>query len=92
MNTKQHPEILKAWNERCKILAEGRKRYAEGGRLCAEGHKLCAEGHKLQAEGRKLHAEGRKIFINKVIEVHGNIKIEWKGDSYHLDNGEMYAT
>ena len=56
-------------------------------KLRAEGDKLWAEGSKLLAEGDKLRAEG-------IIEVYGNIKLEWecRGDviDCKLENGEIY--
>ena len=55
---------------------------------------LYAEGNKLKAEGSKLKAEGDKLWAEAIIEVYGNIKIEW---SYNkdkqvckLENGEVY--
>ena len=59
------------WGIRAKLRAEGDKLRAEGGKLWAEGDKLWAEGDKLRAEGDKLWAE-------VIIEVYGNIKLEWK--------------
>ena len=46
-------------------------------KLWAEGDKLRAEGEKLRAEGDKLWAEGEKLWAEAVIEVYGNIKMEW---------------
>ena len=78
------------WGLRNKLRAEGDKLRAEGDKLRAEGNKLWAEGDKLRAEGDKLWAEG-------ILEVYGNIKIEWKtwhedSRSYecHLENGEIF--
>ena len=44
--------------------------------------KLRAEGAKLRAEGDKLRAEGAKLWAEVIIEVHGNITLEWtwRGD------------
>ena len=39
---------------------------------------LLAEGNKLLAEGNKLYAEGNKLWAEAVIEVYGNVVIEWK--------------
>ena len=80
-----------------KLCAEGDKLWAEGDKLCAEGDKLCAEGDKLWAEGDKLWAEGDKLWAEAIIEVYGNIKLEWKNCSTkkqdyecHLENGEIF--
>ena len=54
-------------------------------RLRAEGDKLWAEGDKLRAEGDKLWAEG-------VIEVHGNVLIEWTGTSCIVEGVEYKET
>ncbi len=79
------------WQHRLKLHAEGNKLYAEGAKLHAEGNKLYAEGDKLYAEGNKLWAEA-------ILQMHGNIKLEWKNwnkehQSYecHLENGEVYG-
>ena len=60
--------------------------------------KLHAEGDKLHAEGDKLWAEGDKLWAEVIIEVHGNIKTEWKNwnrkkQSYecHLETGEIFV-
>ena len=53
--------------------------------------KLWAEGDKLWAEGNKLWAEGNKIWAEAILEVYGNIKIEWREEhECHLENGEIY--
>jgi hypothetical protein len=82
--------LQKAWEKRLKLLVKGRKLYVEGDKLYVEGRKLYVEGDKLWAEGDKLWAEGDKLFIEAVIEVHGNIKMEWKGGDCILENGEIY--
>jgi len=90
--------IQQAWNERCrlyaegnKLHAEGHKLYAEGDKLYAEGDKLYAEGHKLRAEGHKLYAEGDLIFIDTVIETHGHeVMIEYVNSQEVTVNGERY--
>ena len=53
--------------------------------------------NKLWAEGDKLRAEGDKLWAEGILEVYGNIKIEWKtwhedSRSYecHLENGEIF--
>ena len=63
-------------------------------KLCAEGNKLRAEGNKLWAEGSKLWADGDIAILSAVIEVYGNIKVEWKNWNgkhlsceLHLENG-----
>ena len=56
--------------------------------------KLRAEGDKLRAEGDKLRAEGDKLWAEAIIEVYGNIKIEWiyNNDKYDckLETGEVF--
>ncbi len=70
--TKNDLDLLTvAWNKRLRLMAEGAK-------LRAEGDKLRAEGAKLWAEGAKLWAEGAKLWAEKIIEVCGNIKLEWR--------------
>ena len=59
-------------------------------KLRAEGDKLCAEGAKLRAEGDKLRAEGDKLWAEAILEVHGNIKIEWTGKGCKLETGEVF--
>jgi hypothetical protein len=83
--------LLFIWNTRLKLYAEGDKLWAEGDKLYAEGNKLYAEGNKLYAEGFKLYAEGDKLWAEAIIEVHGNIKLEWKpnGDCV-LETGEVF--
>ena len=80
--------------EGAKLRAEGHKLWAEGAKLWAEGDKLRAEGDKLWAEGDKLRAEGNKLWAEAIIEVYGNIKLEWKWRGEVLDcelaNGEVY--
>ena len=80
-----------------KLRAEDNKLWAEGGKLRAEGAKLWAEGAKLWAEGSKLWAEGDKLWAEAVLEVYGNIKLEWKNWSAekqdyecHLETGEIF--
>jgi len=52
---------------------------------------------KLYAEGNKLCAEGDILWLDAVIAVHGNIKLEWENwdettKSYecHLETGEVF--
>ena len=108
----QNKKILATWKERNKLRAEGNKLiakrnklwakgdklWAEGDKLRAEGYKLMAEGDKLRAESNKLRAEGEILFLAAVLEVYGNIPLEWKkwnrkNASYecHLSNGEVYG-
>lgn len=78
-----------AWSKRAKLRAEGAKFWAEGDKLKAEGDKFWAEGAKLRAEGAKLWAEA-------ILEIKGNIKLEYKyvavKDDYecHLETGEVF--
>ena len=80
------------WAYRLKLRAEGGKLWAEGYKLYAEGGKLRAEGDKLWAEGGKLRAEGYKLWAEAVIEVHGNITMEWKSPTHCvLGTGEEFT-
>ena len=52
---------------------------------------------KLRAEGNKLWAEGDKLWAEAILEVHGNIKLEWKNwdsekrdSECHLETGEIF--
>mgnify|MGYP001608698108 CR=1 FL=1 len=85
------------WGIRSKLRAEGNKLRADADKLYAEGNKLYAEGDKLNAEGDKLYAEGDKLWAEAILELYGNIKLEWKNwdaekKSYecHLENGEVF--
>ena len=86
------------WKIRCRLRAEGSrlraegfKLRAEGSKLWAEGSRLRAEGDKLRAEGDKLWAEGDKLWAEGILEVHGNIKIEWISDTEcQLETGELF--
>ena len=60
---------------------------AEGDKLREEGAKLIAEGDKLWAEGAKLRAEGDRLWAEAVIEVYGNVAIEWHSDMSCTVNG-----
>ena len=54
-------------------------------------NKLSAEGDKLWAEGTKLWAEGNKLWAEAILEVYGNITIEWISWGHcKLGNGEEY--
>ena len=59
-------------------------------KLRAECKKLRAEGNKFYAEGEKLWAEGDKLWAEAILEVYGNIKIEWTSNGCKLENGEEY--
>ena len=79
------------WKIRCRLRAEGSRLRAEGFKLRAEGSKLWAEGFKLWAEGSNLRAEGDKLWAEGILEVHGNIKIEWISDTEcQLETGELF--
>jgi hypothetical protein len=79
------------WKIYLKLYAEGGKLYAEGDKLRAEGGKLYAEGGKLYAEGGKLYAEGDKLWAEAILEVYGNIKLEWKSGTHCiLETGEEF--
>ena len=81
---------LKLRAEGDKLRAEGNKLRAEGSKFRAEGGKLYAEGDKLYSEGDKLYAEGDLIWINTILKIYGNIKIEWKNDNCILEGGEVF--
>ncbi len=66
-------------------------------KLRADGDKLRADGDKLWADGAKLRADGDKLWAEAILEVHGNIKLEWKNynsdkQDYecHLETGEVF--
>ena len=71
-------------------------KWQERAKLRAEGDKLRAEGDKLWAEGDKLWAEGDKLWACAIIEIKGNIKIEWEyvseKNNYRckLETGEVF--
>ena len=67
-------------------------------KLRAEGDKRRAEGDNLWAEGDKRRAEGAKRWAEAIIEVYGNITVEWKNWSdkkqnheCHLETGEVFV-
>ena len=91
------------WNIRIKLrakgsrlTAKGSRLWAKGDRLWAKGSRLRAEGDRLWAEGSRLWAEGDRLWAEAIIEVHGNIKLEWKFVSEkndyecHLETGEVF--
>ncbi len=97
MTVKTKPVSLEfSWKKRAKLRAEGDKLRAEGAKLLAEGDNLWAEGAKLLAEGAKLLAEGDNLWAESIIEIKGNIKIEWKyvesksDHECHLETGEVF--
>ena len=47
---------------------------------------------RLRAEGDKLRAEGDKLWAEGVIEVHGNVLIEWTGTSCIVEGVEYKET
>jgi len=69
----------------------------EGIKLRAEGERLTSVGLKIQSEGINLRNLGNKIWIEEIIQVYGNIKIELKyisekcDDEFKLENGEIYS-
>ena len=71
-------ELTIAWGARAKLRAESEKLWAESAKLWAEGAKLWAEGEKLRAESAKLWAEGDKLWACKILELCGNITVEWQ--------------
>ena len=90
-------EGYKMWAEGYKMWAEGNKMRAEGDKMWAEGNKMWAEGDKMFGEGYKMRAEGDEMWAEAIIEVYGNIKMEWKNwdekkEDYecHLKTGEIF--
>ena len=80
-----------------KLRAEADKRWAEGNKSWEEADKLWAEGNKLRAEADKRWAEGNKLWVEAILEVYGNIKMEWKNynpekqdHECHLETGEIF--
>ena len=65
-------------------------------KLRAEGDKLRAEGNKLWAEGDKLRAEGDKLWAEAILEIYGNITVQWKwrkeknDSTCILETGEVF--
>ena len=93
----QNATLAAAWKMRLRSRAEGDKLYTESDKLYTESAKLYAESDKLCAKGAKLSAEGDKLWDEAILNVHGNVRLEWKNwneahQSYecHLDNGEVY--
>ena len=78
----QEREIIRLWDSRLKLRAEGAK--------------LRAEGDKLRAEGAKLWAEGDKLWAEGILEAYGNITLQWewrqdkKDHACRLENGEVF--
>lgn len=82
------------WYIRLKMRAEGNKLWTEA---IAESDELRAESNRLKAESDKLWAESDKLWAEAIIEVYGNIKLEWKNynvekNDYecHLETGEVF--
>lgn len=88
--------IQDAWDEKCRLYAEGRKLYVEGDKLIDEGRKLYAEGKKLYDEGRKLRVESAKLyaegniqFFNVIISVFGKeCEVKWNGNNPVIEGWE----
>jgi len=75
---KLNNELNKAWEEYCKLSAEGCKHWVEA--------------YKLDAKGRKLYAEADLIWAKAVIKARGEgTTIEWEGaDKCTLGTGEVF--
>ncbi len=92
------------WKYRCSLWKKGNKLRAKADKLwirnddfTAKNNKLRAEAQKLWAEADKLWAEGDILWADAVLEVYGNIEMEWKNWSKkkqdyecHLGNGEVF--
>jgi hypothetical protein len=60
------------------LLAEGKKSYAKSAKEFVEQScDLSTEGFALLAEGNKSWSKGLLVFLNAVLEVYGDISIEW---------------
>jgi hypothetical protein len=104
----QREELDKAWEKRLesyiesdKLCAEGTKcaeqAYAAGNTLYyASEHKLCAEGLKICAESDKLCACADLLWIDAILMVCGDIRVEWKKKGKRergeclLENSEVF--
>ena len=80
-----------------KLRAEADKRWAEGNKSWAEADKLWAEADKFWVESNKLYAVGNELWVEAILEVYGNIKMEWKNYNLekqdhecHLETGEVF--
>ena len=85
---KLHAKANKLW--------KGDEFCVEGSKLQAEGDEFCAEGDRLCAKSNKLCAEGDRLWIKAILEVYGNIKLEWiwrvEKENYacKLETGEIF--
>lgn len=59
--------------------------------LWAEGSKLWAEGSKLLAEGAKLRAEGDCQWAQAILDVLGDVPVEWHGNGDCTVGGVRYV-
>jgi len=92
MKTTHTPPLQKEWEERKRLLKEGKeleekgkKLVDEGRKLIVEGEKLWEEGNKLWVEGDTLRDEGRELWWNAVAEYYGeDVKVTWR--EWHKDN------
>ena len=91
-------KLLFVWKKRLKLRAECRKLYVENKKLYAEDKKLYVKCDILWARGDILWVRGSKLWVEAILNIYGNIIIEWKNwnkkhQSYecHLENGEVYG-
>ena len=95
IKTKKGKGLKSIWKTYLKLRVEGDKLHTEGNKLCAEGNKLRVEGDKLRAEGNKLYTEGDKLWMKAVMEIKGNITMEWINKDGYLDcklgTGEIFS-
>lgn len=93
------------WKYRCALWNRSNKLRAKADKLwirslddfTVKNNKLRSESQKLWAESDKLWAEADILWADAVLEVYGNIRMEWKNlskekQSYecHLETGEVF--
>jgi hypothetical protein len=83
-----------AWTSRLKLRAEGERLRAEADRFWAEADRFWADADRLWAKGERLRADADRLWAEAIIEVYGNIRIEWKFRDgvvdCHLETGEIF--
>ncbi|OQA38461.1 MAG: hypothetical protein BWY51_00927 [Parcubacteria group bacterium ADurb.Bin316] len=85
------------WNKGTKLQSKAKKLWIKNNNFTAKNNKLRAEARKFWAESDKLYAEADILWTSAVLEVYGNIEMEWKNLSRkkqdyecHLENGEVF--
>lgn len=82
MDTEMRDELQAAWEEYCKLRAEGYKLFAEADKYFADG--LYAKGYKINAEGGNLCDKGRALWNKKIFDICGNMVAYDKYDNAEL--------